>query len=249
MNYYDLIKKIPFFEKKIKQLKGKNIVDIITDLVNNNEPLIIDIGSNRGQTIDIFSKIYKDAPIYAFEPTPDLYKLLLYKYQLFENIKIFNLALGDKNAIMDFNISSYSPTNSILEPNISTYKNYDYKLPSGKMLSDTFINSSQKIIVDVTTFDNFYQKNIPGKIIDIFKTDTQGFDFEVLAGSINSLPYIKSIICECQFQQFYMGSKPFYNIIEFLYSNGFYISNLLKNNYKERIFECDMVFINKNFKD
>ena len=53
MNYYDLIKKIPFFEKKIKQLKGKNIVDIITDLVNNNEPLIIDIGSNRGQTIDI----------------------------------------------------------------------------------------------------------------------------------------------------------------------------------------------------
>lgn len=246
MNFSQSIKKIPFIAKKITQLKGIGYKDLFLN-INNHDPIVIDIGANRGQTIDLFLEIYNKADIYAFEPTPSLYNDLQNRYKSLKNVFLSNYALGDNERITDFNISSYSPTNSILEPNISVYKNNDHKLASGDMLSDVFINTSKSVSVEVITFDKFYKENINGKVIDIFKTDTQGFDYEVLLGSKTSLPYIKSVLCECQFREFYKGSKPFYKTIEFLYDNGFYISNFLKNNYKERIFECDMLFINSRY--
>lgn len=41
---------------------------------STNQRIIIDVGANKGQSIEFFLKIFKNAIIYAFEPNPKLYK-------------------------------------------------------------------------------------------------------------------------------------------------------------------------------
>ena len=51
-----------FFYPKLKSFYKNKI-----DIVPNSLPItILDVGSNKGQSIDFFSKIYKDVVIYAF---------------------------------------------------------------------------------------------------------------------------------------------------------------------------------------
>ena len=44
--------------------------------ININSPVILDVGANKGQSIDFFKSIYPDCLIYAFEPNPRLFTAL-----------------------------------------------------------------------------------------------------------------------------------------------------------------------------
>ena len=55
-------------------------------------PIIIDVGANKGQTIDFFLKIFSKPKIYAFEPS-DTYKFIKNKYKSHKNIETYNPAL------------------------------------------------------------------------------------------------------------------------------------------------------------
>ena len=125
--------------------------------------------------------------------------------------------------------------------NIDKYR----ELGALKLVED-FTNSKKKIKVKTICFDDWYHKNINSLEIDLFKTDTQGFDYQVLKGAENTLEKIKVIIAECHFQEFYDNAEPAYEIIKYLYKNNFYIYNILKKNNKIQIHEADIVFVNNN---
>ena len=67
-----------FFGLKISKIHP-DIKEITFDEVyvrHLTNPLIFDIGANRGQSIDRFKKIFKNPIIHSFEPNPDEFKKL-----------------------------------------------------------------------------------------------------------------------------------------------------------------------------
>ena len=232
------IKSIPLINRKINSYRGKRIEDILKIIVTNNKPVFIDIGANKGQTIEKFLNLYKDAKIYSFEPTPCLFNALKQKYIKRTNISLSNIALSNKTGNAEFFESDFSPTNSLLEPNYSEYQKIS------DSLYNTLGSTTRKGKVACELFDNWYSNNLNNEPIDIFKTDTQGHDYEVLLGSEKSLSNIKYLIVELHFHEFYQGSTPFYKIFEYMYDNGFYIYNIFKSNNKNQIYESDIIFRN-----
>lgn len=204
---------------------------------------IIDVGANKGQSIDLFCKILNEPEIYSFEPTPTLFNLLKEKYSNKNNIHLYPFALGNENGFKNLNISSYSPTNSFLAPNLELYDYFN------KQLSKT-LKESNKIRVEIKKFDYWYKQTLNNRKIDIFKIDTQGFEYEVICGAIETLKrYAKMILFEIQFLPFYKEATPFYKIFELLYNNGFYLYCWMSSSKHDmfQMLENDVIFLNGKF--
>jgi hypothetical protein len=76
-----LLKKIPWFRKKLAILNPK-LKDILYTFFKEDTPLtLFDVGANTGQTIDFALRTFPKAKIYSFEPTPQLVSDLKKKYQ------------------------------------------------------------------------------------------------------------------------------------------------------------------------
>ena len=95
----NIIKKFGFEISRIpdeKEMKNLSFDEIFKKIIKNNEPIIFDIGANKGQSIERFLKVNNNAVIHSFEPNKDEFDLLKKKYNNNKNIKLNNIALGEK---------------------------------------------------------------------------------------------------------------------------------------------------------
>lgn len=237
-----LLKKIPLVKNKLSSLKGPDKFQVIKNILGNNKITVIDVGCNDGRTIDSVLINFNNTEIFGFEPTDHVYEVLIEKFKDCRNIHIEKIALSEKDGEINFWSSGFSPANSVLRPNINVYK---YHIGERSKHVINFQKTLSKTTVNSVRFDSWREVKIPDKKIDLFKTDTQGYDYQVLQGSIESLKETKLILVELQFDQFYESSKRFYELIEFLYNHNFYLYNIFKKNVN-KIFECDALFCNRN---
>ena len=103
--------------------------------------------------------------------------------------------------------------------------------------------------VDVVTIDDFCAKNGISKI-DILKSDTQGFDFEVLKGSAQLMERnkISLIYLEVMFSAMYRGLPRFDEMYRFLLDRNFTLVTFYTFHYQEgRAGWTDALFINNDF--
>ncbi len=71
---------------------------IICNFFNLREiKILLDIGANFGAWTVSAKKIFKDSKIYSFEPLNYNFKILKKNLIQYENIKLFNFALGNEN--------------------------------------------------------------------------------------------------------------------------------------------------------
>lgn len=84
--------------------------------VNCANPVIIDGGAHKGETISIFKPIFNDAMIFAFEPIPELALKLKKKYTTDSNVNTIPKILGRTNKIVTFNVLQFTATSSVLNP-------------------------------------------------------------------------------------------------------------------------------------
>ena len=85
----------------------------------------------------------------------------------------------------------------------------------------------------------------------LMKTDVQGFDYQVINGSIKNLKNIRAILCELTLVELYEGQKLWLDIVELLTANNFGIWSLEKgfqNSKNKQILQIDCIFLNKEFK-
>jgi len=85
------------------------IKDYINGLLSNKpNPVILEIGTHYGEdTVDML-KVFNDPMIYCFEPDPRNVKFLNNTLSQHSNVKLFDIALYNKNGEEDFNMS-YQP--------------------------------------------------------------------------------------------------------------------------------------------
>lgn len=145
-------------------LGGDPYHDLAT-LVRQPRPLVFDVGANLGQTVRKLQKVLPQATIHSFEPGPGTYARLQENCRNLPGVELWNVGLGSHPGELKFYENSQSELSSFL--------------PLGP---EGWGQVEREVTVAVDTIDHFCQEHAID-FIDILKTDTRGFDLEVLKGA------------------------------------------------------------------
>ena len=224
-----------------------NIDSLLVKKINKN-PIIFDVGSNKGQSIEKYIKIFKEPIIHAFEPVETDYKLISEKFKNYKNIFLNNYALGDKIDTKPFNITIKSANSSFNKVNVNS-KWLINKATKFNISVKDYTTEIKEVRID--TLDN-YCKNNNIKTIDLLKIDTQGYEDKVLKGGINFLQKnsIKIVLTELMFDNAYDRYLSFSDVEKFLLPNNFRMVAIELDNdilFKRPTFSGDICYLNKNF--
>ena len=242
------INKLGFDLKRYNpQHKQLNFDDLLKDKISNN-PIIFDVGGNKGQSIEKYLKIFDKPIIHSFEPIKTEFDYMCSKFKNNKNIFLNNFALGDKIEEKEFNVTAKTGNSSFNKINLGT----DWlKLKSKKYNTseEGYVTSVQK--VNVIKLDDYCKDNNIS-LIDLVKIDTQGYEDKVLKGSLNSIKQnkIKAIVTEIMFDNVYDKYFSFSDIEKFLVPYNFRMVGIdLSNNnlFSGLAFFSDVYYLNKKF--
>jgi FkbM family methyltransferase len=159
----------------------------------------IDVGSHKGEFLDLVMKLAPDTKHYAFEPIPAYYNYLKENYT--ESVHVLPYAVGEKTGETKFHYVLNAPAYSgILK------RKYSVDNPE-----------ISEITVPMTTLDEVIPEN---EKIDLIKIDVEGGEFSVLKGAEKLIKRDKPyIIFECGLgASDYYGTTP-QDIFDFLSRN------------------------------
>lgn len=83
--------------------------------LNQNNPVILDLGSHIGTSVIYFKLLYPKSKIFCFEPNPDNYLILKRNIASFDGVKAYNFALSDVNQTNKLYISDGSMSSSLFQ--------------------------------------------------------------------------------------------------------------------------------------
>lgn len=184
---------------------GFDAYDDMRKLAATERPLVFDIGANRGQTIEHFRNAFTQPVIHAFEPGRDTFANLRRRCAAIPDLHLNNVALGARAESRTFLENTRDDMSSFLEPSVDAWGEIADRYP-----------------VEVTTVDDYCAAHGIERI-DILKSDTQGFDLDVLRGAQRMIDRsaIGLIFLEITFSDMYKGSPRFDEIYAFLADRRF----------------------------
>lgn len=236
---------------------GKLRVHVVKKLIDINEKLIfekrlrklykksgtietvIDVGANRGQTIDFFLGLNPQCRIFAIEPNPRLFDQLKEKYVNHQNVSLFRFGVSDTSGTKTFfeNIFDYSST--FEQINIDSV----YQNKKAKVLGVEAKNMITKSYpVDVIKLSDFIVDNKLEKGVDVLKIDTEGHEYYCLLGLFSGgaeVP-VRFIQLEHHNNELYSNQIGFNKIDDLLVSNNFHLKGKIRHgfgNFDEVIYE------------
>lgn len=142
-----------------------------------NTDIVIEAGANMGSETLLISKLVKDGHVYGFEPNPYTFERLKINTSVNElkNVSIYDIALGEKDNSIQFNIYPRDFCNS--------------------GMSSKYMATSQTRKIDVVqkTLDSFVKENKLTKV-DFIKMDIQGAEMDMLMGANDTITRFKPTI-------------------------------------------------------
>jgi len=193
------------FAKYSPRFSDRKVYDTL--LRGNPVRTIFDVGANLGQTASLFSTEFPQAQIYCFEPFHKNFEMLQRRLVPLANARPFRIALGDLNGTRDVFVDNMpgSPYNSLSRERQSN------------------LEKSRAVVERVVEMrgDDFCKAH-KVQVVDILKTDTEGFDLEVLSGFREMLTSkrIRAIVVEVGFLED-RAHTPLLSSSEFLTDFGF----------------------------
>lgn len=186
--------------------------------------VIFDIGANIGQTSKYFNQVFK-SHIYSFEPVNETYEILVSNVKNIHSIYTHNIGFGSESGTFKIPKAEHCEWNSMVNGLNSSEEYYSLK---------------------IETLDEFI-KNSNVKSIDLLKTDTEGFDLEVLKGASLALQkgLVKIILTEVGFYPHDIRHTNFEQVRDYLSGYdyqlyGFY--DIRKGVYANALFTHSSLF-------
>ena len=237
---------------KIKSTDATDLDGLTKSLITKSEPVIFDVGANKGQSITRYKKLFQNPIIHSFEPNIDEVNILKQKYINDKNLYLNNVAVGNKKGNLEFNINAISGHSSFknLIPNTTWIKKR-----SNSLKIDDKNYTTKKINAEIITLDDYVnEKNLTS--IDILKIDTQGFEDKVLLGAQNLLKNnrIKLIQLELIFSEIYESPLNIYDVEKTLIPNNYKLFGVSNGGslISHYIYQSDFIYISndtyENFK-
>lgn len=206
---------------------GFDAYDDMRKLVTTDRPLVFDVGANRGQTIENVRGVFARPVIHAFEPGVDTFAELQRATAGIPDLHLNNVALGARAESRTFIHSEPDNMSSFLEPSVDGWGTIKDRYP-----------------VQVITVDDYCAARGIERI-DILKSDTQGFDLDVIRGAQRTIDAraIHLIYMEITFSDMYEGLPRFDEIYAFLADRGFALVSFYDFYYQhERAAWTDALF-------
>jgi FkbM family methyltransferase len=139
--------------------------DIKTFLRDTPRPTILDVGANVGQSVLRFRELLPDCRLHCFEPGQSSFRELTRNTAGLGDIHLNQVAVGGTPGVRRFLENS--------DPRTSSF------LPIGVEGTGTVERETD---VPVITLDDYCSENAVERV-DLLKSDTQGYDLEVLRGA------------------------------------------------------------------
>jgi FkbM family methyltransferase len=171
---------------------------------------IFDVGANIGQTSKELRKYFPNTSIHAFEPINSTFDILKENFRNDKKIILNNAAMGSEEKKIKIFLQNESLTNSLLNEVDLEY-------------SDSV--SSQTQIIHVLKGDKYFNTNNIDYCF-LLKTDTEGYDLDVLKGFEKNLVdrKISFVLSEVTFDRYKTSQTNFYKVNEYLTSHGYELS-------------------------
>jgi FkbM family methyltransferase len=194
--------------------------------------VVADVGANIGQTVHRL-RASLDAPvIHAFEPGPSTFAELERRTAGIPDLFLTNCALGAEAGTLELNQNTHSDMSSFLEIGADGWGEVQAKTP-----------------VEIKPLDEYCaERSI--EYLDVLKSDTQGYDLEVLKGAKTLLAErrIQLVFIELNLNESYEGLPRLDTIIGFLLDHGFHLVSFYNFHYQnDRASWADALFICPDF--
>lgn len=185
----------------------------------STSPLIFDVGANIGQSIKSFRETFQNPEIHAFEPSSGTFATLKDNCGTKPSVTLNNTALGSSKETRTFLENEFNDMSSFLE-----------------IGSKGWGSITERNLVKINTVDDYCDTKKIEKI-DILKSDTQGFDLEVLKGAERTIARggIHLIYLEINFAELYNGMAPADEIMRFLRERHFSLVAFYHFYYRENL--------------
>lgn len=189
--------------------------------------VVFDVGANQGQYGQWLRKYGYCGSIVSFEPDADAFAVLKKRAESDGRWTCVNTAIGQSEGEIDMYVTGHaSPTSSLLEP-----------LELGYAVS----RGSRK--VRVSRLDKFVEQQKGSGQSIWLKSDTQGYDLEVLRSAGQLIREISCIQVECSLVENYAGQPLMHDLIRYCYEYGFVFSDLIYGVMNNgQLIECDVIF-------
>jgi len=229
-----------YYEKNILTFLKK---EIFNKYVDSNNDICLDIGANIGNHSSFFSSYF--FKILSFEPNKKSYDLLKFNTKYNKNVEIFNIALSDKEKILNF---------------YENKKNYG----ASRLLNENFDLENKDLVKVKTKILDKEIVNKDLKNIKYIKIDTEDHDINIIKGSKiflqNNKPFISIELKQYDYIKHInnfeiilileeLGYKYFYNVLKYKKQNKhklfiFKLINFLINYKNDESYYVEII---KNF--
>lgn len=226
-----LFNKIGFDIIRINRRYGTDPFLDMTRFVNNDQPMIFDVGANNGQTVKKLRQYFHNCKINSFEPNPNAFEILKQNVSKMNDVHIWNNGLGSITGQITFFENSHSDMSSFLKQ------------------GETGWGVEKESIAQVTTIDQFCAEQ---KIdfVDILKIDTQGFELEILKGAetIISNNGIGLIYLEVIFSKMYDNLPSLGDLYNLLNKKGYKLVSIYTIHYQNNLASwSDLLFVHESY--
>lgn len=175
------------------------------------EEVILDIGSNRGQSVKFFRNLMPDTTIYAFEPLKKPFLTLKNS-----NLYSYNMAVSNTSGTKTFYQNVMDETSTFESPDRYTTQEFIKRF--------VLLSSKRKFYVSIqvqcTTVDEISEFH---KIDSIYllKIDTEGHELNVLIGAKNVLSKQKVFLVQVERKLDYQNQSRIKQVATLLESFGY----------------------------
>jgi 2-O-methyltransferase len=201
-------------------------------LIGKDDPVILEIGANVGQTTEEFLREMPEARIFCFEPEPRA--IAKFKARISSpNVTLFECAVGDQNGIVTFNQSDGEGAAKDWDQSGSIRK------PKKHLDIWPTVTFRKQIDVPIVRLDDWaLDKNLGN--IDLIWADTQGAESDLIAGGASVIRNARFLFIEYGVIEYYEGQVSLDDLCGALFDLGLVLC---------RKFPLDALFGNKNLVD
>jgi FkbM family methyltransferase len=180
--------------------------------------LVFDVGANTGGFVHELRASGYQGRVVSFEPVSATFQELRRAASRDSSWTVRQYALGSSDGTAEINILGDSPLASFRQP-----------LPTDSLIVDdgfdlaTIARVECTETVDVRRLDSVFEQFV-GKLDHprvFLKTDTQGWDLEVIRGAENVLHHIVALQTEMSVEPFYEGAPTYVEALQVLRGYGF----------------------------
>lgn len=169
---------------------------------------IIDVGANVGQFAVAAAMTFPRAQVHSFEPLPESLARLRVNVRKLSAVKVYPLALGEREGECSFHINSYSHASSIL-PLAQAHRS---AFPAARDVGT--------IKVEMTTLDRIFA-GVELEPPALLKLDVQGYEAQTLKGGVQTLERCDYVVLETSFKRLYEGEASFTGVLALMQQLGF----------------------------